>query len=138
MWSAGRTLVHAFECFLHVAGGAIGQARNDRSSRKYFWVASKHDGSHSASRGESADEYPIPIDAKIGNALSDHLPNRDGLSSIAPTVLGQEPIKTSVWIVGALLLRQKQCEPVTLSERRPAAAEIVPSGTLCASMQDNH
>ena len=48
---------------------------------------------------------------------------------------GLKPIETKIWIVGPLLLRKKQHKAVTVRERRPSGAKVVPCRGLGASVQ---
>jgi hypothetical protein len=50
-------------------------------------------------------------------------------------VRGLKPIKAAIWIVGPLLLRKKQNKPVTVCERRPSDAKVIPCRGLRASVQ---
>ena len=54
---------------------------------------------------------------------------------IAPAVLGLKPIKTTIGIVGPLLLWQKQRKTVAVREGRPSGAKIVSCCGLGASVQ---
>jgi hypothetical protein len=71
----------------------------------------------------------------INNRFFDHLPNRKRLSFPALAVRGLKPIKAAIWIVGPLLLRKKQHKTVTVRERRPSGAKVVPCRGLGASVQ---
>jgi hypothetical protein len=50
-------------------------------------------------------------------------------------VRGLKPIETTIWIVGPLLLRKKQYKTVTVCERRPSGAKVIPCRGLRASVQ---
>ena len=56
----------------------------------------------------------------------------------SPAVLGLEPIKAAVGIVGPLLLRQKQRKPVAVRKRRPSDPKIITCCGLGASVQHNN
>jgi hypothetical protein len=71
----------------------------------------------------------------INNRFFDHLPNRKRFPFSTLTVRGLKPIEAAVWIVGPLLLRKKQHKTVTVRERRPSGAKIVPCRGLGASVQ---
>ena len=135
MCRAGGTLIHTLECLLHGRSGTIGESRNDRPTGKYFGIAGKHVGRHRAAGRQPGDEDPTPIDTVIDDRFFDHLPNRKRFALVAPAVLGLKPVKTTIGIVGPLLLGQKQGKTVSVRESRPSGPKIVSSCGLGASVQ---
>ena len=71
----------------------------------------------------------------INNRFFDHLPNRKRFPFATLTVRGLKPIKAAIWIVGPLLFGKKQHKTVTVRERRPSGAKVVPRRGLGASVQ---
>ena len=57
---------------------------------------------------------------------------------VALAVLGLEPIKAAVGIVGPLLLRQKQRKTIAVRKRRPSGSKIISCCGLGASVQHDN
>src|SRR5262249_8280878 len=83
-------------------------------------------------------KYLPTVDAKTHQRMSDHLSDRKRLATVALDVARQEPREAILCVVGGLLLRIHDDEPLPVGERRPARTMVVVNGGLGAAMQSDH
>ena len=130
-----RTLKHALERLLHVAGRAVGQARDDGAAGEHLRIAGQHRRGHRAARRQPGDEHAAAVDAVIAHHPIHHGADRGGFAAVAPGVAGLEPVEAAVRIVRPLLLGKQQRKAITLGQRRPSGAVVVARRGLAAAMQ---
>src|SRR5262249_60327856 len=96
---------HRMKGWVNVPGGAVGQPGNKGTAGKKFGVCREHDRSHGAPGREAGHEYSAGVGTKRANGMLDHLFDRKRLAVLARHVARQKPRKTTLGIVGRLLLR---------------------------------
>ena len=107
---------HSIKRLMYGLCGPKRQPRNDRSSGGNAWIGGKHYAGHRAACREASNIYASPVDTMLRNHLLDHLIDRQGFTAAAPCVIGLKPVETQVGVVGALLLRVQQCEPLLIGQ----------------------
>jgi len=137
MRGARRRLHHPVERLPHVAGNSEWKTGNDRAARKHFRIGRQHHRRHGATGGQTGDIDAARIDLMLGDDPGDHLADGSRLALAARNIAGTEPVETGIGVVRRLLFGHQQGKPVSLRERRPSGAEIVPRRGLATAMQHN-